>query len=118
MSDLATGTPRSGEEPVTRRDVLLWGVGGMLALGLGGCVAYEATPPAAPAPPAEVVPARPGPAHVWVEGHWAWRGPRRGYVWAPGYWAVPTTPGYVWVPGRWVPRRRGYVWVEGHWQRR
>ena len=93
---------------------------GLLLLALTGCAVYEpammATPPPPPAPLVEVAPEQPGPAYVWVAGHWAWRGPRRRYVWIPGYWAVPHAPGYVWVPGYWAPRPGGYVWVEGHWQ--
>jgi len=88
------------------------------AILLTGCVVAEPvvvrTPPPLPPPQVEVVPGAPGPAYVWVAGHWAWR--RGGYMWVPGYWAVPATPGYVWAPGHWAPRRGGYVWVEGHWR--
>lgn len=48
-------------------------------------------PPPPPAPVVVVQPLRPTPAHVWVQGQWAWNGYR--YVWAPGYWA-PTGPAY------------------------
>ncbi len=100
---------------------LRWLRTSLLGAGLlvAGC--YVATPvvqapPPAPAPQAEIVPPSPGPAYVWVGGHWAWRGPRRGYVWIPGYYAVPVQPGWVWVPGYWAPSGGGYVWVEGHWR--
>ncbi len=86
-----------------------------------GCVVREQvvrTPPPPPPVRVEVLPARPGPTYVWVPGHWAWRGPERGYVWVAGRYAVPESPGYVWVPGHWQPRRDGYVWVEGHWRPR
>ncbi len=88
-----------------------------------GCVVAPApvvvrTPPPLPPPRVEVIPGQPGPAHVWVPGHWAWQGPERGYVWAPGYWAVPQAPAHVWVPGHWETRHGGYVWVEGHWRPR
>ena len=89
---------------------------------LAGCYVAPpppvATPPLAPPPQTEVVPVAPAPCYVWVGGHWAWRGPRRGYVWVPGYYAVPAQPGYVWVPGHWAPGPGGYVWIEGHWQGR
>jgi hypothetical protein len=95
---------------------------GLLLFAATGCAVYEpvmvATPPPPPPARVEAVPAQPGPAYVWVEGHWAWRGPRRGYVWVPGYWAVPHAPGYVWMPGYWAPRPGGYVWIEGHWRLR
>ena len=95
---------------------------GLLLFAAAGCAVYEpammATPPPPPQPQVEAVPAQHGAAYVWVAGHWAWRGPRRGYVWVPGYWAVPHAPGYVWVPSHWAPRPGGYVWVEGHWQLR
>ncbi len=74
------------------------------------------TPPPAPPPRAEVAPPQPGPTHVWVAGHWAWR--RHEYVWVGGHWAIPRHPGWVWVPGHWAARRHGYVWVEGHWRPR
>jgi len=94
---------------------------GLVFLMAAGCAVYEpgyvATPPPPPAAQAEVAPPQPGPSYVWIGGHWAWRGPRRGYVWMPGYWAVPHGPGYVWVPGYWAPRPGGYVWIEGHWRR-
>ncbi len=89
-----------------------------LLLFVAGCIVREVvvrTPPPAPPAQLEMVPAQPGPAHVWVPGHWAWRGPERGYVWVAGHYAMPESPGYVWVPGHWEERRGGYVWVEGHW---
>lgn len=94
-----------------------------LSLFIAGCVVAERpvvvrTPPPVPPPITEVIPGRPGPAHVWVPGHWAWRGPARGYVWVAGHWAIPERPEYVWVPGHWQERRGEYVWIEGHWQPR
>lgn len=104
---------------LTRVGRMLCGVALLVAVG---CVIQEPvvvrTPPPAPPPQTEVVPAQPGPAYVWVPGHWAWRGPRQGYVWVAGHYAVPQTPGYVWVPGHWIARPGGYVWVEGHWRPR
>jgi hypothetical protein len=96
-------------------------VGGAL-LALAGCVVEQPVvvrqPPPVPATQVEVVPAPPGPTHVWVPGHWAWRGPRRGYVWVPGRYALPAHPGYVWIPGHWAQGPAGWVWVEGHWRAR
>jgi hypothetical protein len=28
----------------------------------------------------------PGPAYVWVGGHWNWRAPIHQHVWVPGVW--------------------------------
>jgi WXXGXW repeat (2 copies) len=86
---------------------------------LAGCVVAQPVVQAPPPPPplqGEIAPAAPGPAYVWVAGHWSWRGQARGYVWKPGRWAIPEAPGYVWVPGRWVPRHGGYAWIDGHWR--
>jgi WXXGXW repeat (2 copies) len=74
------------------------------------------TPPPPPPPRAEVIVPQPGPAHVWIAGHWAWDGRAGAYVWRPGYWAVPEAPTQVWVPAHWAARAGGYVWVEGHWR--
>ena len=94
-----------------------------VGLVLSGCVVAGPPEPvvtSAPPPPppvqVEVIPVAPGPAYVWVPGHWFWRG--RGYVWVPGYYAVPAQPGYVWVAPHWAPRRGGWVWVQGHWRAR
>jgi hypothetical protein len=85
-----------------------------------GCVVAEPAvhphPPPAPPAPVEVVPVAPGPAYVWIPGHWAWRGRHAGYVWVAGRYTV-TQPGHVWVPGHWAPRPGGHVWVPGHWRR-
>jgi WXXGXW repeat (2 copies) len=102
---------------VSHRRLALSLLGGLL-LG-AGCIVAEPgpmpSPPAAPPPQAEVAPPAPGPAYVWVPGHWAWRGRRWGYVWVPGRYAVPAQPGYVWMPAHWAPGPNGYVWVEGQW---
>ena len=74
--------------------------------------------PPLPVARVEVVAARPGPAHVWVAGHWNWQPDRGEYVWAPGLWAVPATPQHVWVPGHWVAHPDGHEWREGHWELR
>src|SRR2546423_14232301 len=50
-------------------------------------VYVESIPPLPPPRP-EVIVVQPGPAHVWVAGHWAWRPASRAYVWIPGVWVV------------------------------
>ena len=71
-------------------------------------------------PPArvEVVVPRPGPAHVWVPGHWNWVPDRGEYGWTPGVWVVPATPRHVWVSGHWAAHPEGHEWREGHWELR
>ena len=56
-----------------------------------------------------VVPRRPGPDYVWVNGYWY---PVRGrYVWREGYWAVPPYRGANWVG----PRYSNGLFYEGYW---
>lgn len=71
-----------------------------------------ASPP--PAARVEVIGVRPSPAHVWVGGHWTWRGK---WVWDGGRWVVPAYRNATWVPGHWDRRGHGWVWVPGHWRR-
>ena len=75
-----------------------------------------AAPPPLPIARVEVLPARPGPAYVWVGGEWAWRGPH-GYAWVPGRWVIPGYRGVAWVHGHWANGHGGHRWVEGHWHR-
>jgi hypothetical protein len=65
-----------------------------------------------PPPPPRVVrvlPARPGPEWVWVQGYWYPVG--RHYRWHEGYWTRPPYPGAHWV----VPRYEGGEFFEGYW---
>ncbi|MDQ2767468.1 MAG: YXWGXW repeat-containing protein [Gemmatimonadota bacterium] len=62
----------------------------------------------------EVVIERPGPAYVWLRGHWGYSG--GGYAWVPGRWERPDRPNRRWAEGRWARDRHGYFWVEGHWR--
>ena len=110
-----------------------------LALASTACVVkeYEAPPPSAPPvmtsdgqpveeegaadvgvdPPAPqpetVVVVRPSPQHVWIAGHWVWRGR---WIWIGGRWALGTS-GAVWIPGYWHHGPKGrWHWVRGHWR--
>ncbi|WP_307720439.1 hypothetical protein [Massilia atriviolacea] len=65
---------------------------------------YDVVRVAPPPPRYERVP-RPRAGHVWVPGHWEWRGNR-----------------HAWVGGQWMRERAGYVysqpaWIQrdGHW---
>jgi hypothetical protein len=65
-----------------------------------------------PPPPARVVrvlPARPAPEFVWVEGYWYPVG--RHYKWHEGYWTRPPYVGARWV----APRHDGRVHFAGYW---
>lgn len=66
-----------------------------------------------PPPPPRVVrvlPPRPGPQFVWVQGYWYPMGRR--YRWHPGYWTQPPYAGARWV----VPRYAGSQYYEGYWE--
>jgi hypothetical protein len=67
-------------------------------------------------PPArvEVRPVAPSPNHVWIGGHWAWRG--GAHVWVNGHYALPPGQGYVWEPARWANQNGQYTFFEGHWR--
>jgi hypothetical protein len=69
-----------------------------------------------PAPVAEVVPAAPGPAEVWLwqPGHWRWDG--REYVWQPGRYVERPHRAAQWVPPHWQERGPNWVFVAGHWR--
>jgi hypothetical protein len=66
----------------------------------------------APPPPrvVAVVPARPGPEFIWVEGYWYPVGGR--YRWHEGYWTRPPYGGARWVG----PRHDGDRFFEGYWE--
>ncbi|HWZ31494.1 MAG TPA: hypothetical protein VNX18_09195 [Bryobacteraceae bacterium] len=65
----------------------------------------------APPPPrvVAVVPARPGPEFIWVEGYWYPVGGR--YRWHEGYWTRPPYAGARWVG----PHHDGDRFFEGYW---
>ncbi len=89
-------------------------VAGFLAGLAAGCVTAPGPAFEPPPPRVEVVPAAPGAGHVWIAGHWAWRGGQ--YVWLPGRHVIARA-GRVWVPGHWEKRGRAWVWREGRWRR-
>jgi hypothetical protein len=66
----------------------------------------------APPPPrvVKVVPARPGPEFVWVEGYWYPVGGH--WKWHEGYWTRPPYVGARWVP----PRHDGRQYFAGYWE--
>jgi hypothetical protein len=50
--------------------------------------------------------------HVWVAGHWAWRGH---WDWVHGHWHAPPRKGAKWVPGQWTQKGKSWHWGAGHW---
>jgi hypothetical protein len=66
-----------------------------------------------PPPPPRVVlvlPARPDPEFVWVEGYWYPVG--RHYKWHEGYWTRPPYEGARWV----APHHDGERFFIGYWE--
>ena len=63
-----------------------------------------------PAPRAYVVPARPGPDYVWVEGYWYPEGGQ--YRWHDGYWSRPALNEGYWVEPYYLNGR----YVAGYWE--
>ena len=64
-----------------------------------------------PPPPPRVVsvlPPRPGPEFLWIEGYWYADGHH--YKWHEGYWTRAPYPGAVWV----VPHHDGTQFFEGY----
>lgn len=74
-------------------------------------VVIQAPPPP---PRREVVPARPMPGYIWVNGYWAWHDGR--HFWVSGHYERPPRPRAVWVEPRWERRGGGYVFIEGIWR--
>lgn len=71
-----------------------------------------------PANPKVVVvkPLKPGPKHIWVDGHWRWDKKRKEYIWIKGHWSKPKK-GHAWIPGHWKKVPGGFKWIPGHWKR-
>lgn len=63
-----------------------------------------------PAPRRYVVPVRPGPQFVWVEGYWYPQGHH--YAWHDGYWTRPPYAGAYWVE----PYYHHGTYVAGYWE--
>jgi len=59
-----------------------------------------------------VVPRRPGPDYLWIEGYWYPKANGRGYNWHQGYWTRPPFIGARWVP----PHYDGQRFYDGYWQ--
>jgi len=68
-----------------------------------------------PAVRVEVPGPRPGPMHVWQDGHWLWRNDGR-YVWHPGHWVLPPEGRTIWVRDDWANVAGAWHFVPGHWR--
>ena len=84
-------------------------LGGVSMLSAQVSIGVQIGPP----PPPRVVrvlPARPAPEFIWVEGYWYPVG--RHYKWHSGYWTRPPYAGARWVPAR----HDGRMFYEGYWE--
>jgi YXWGXW repeat-containing protein len=68
-------------------------------------------------PPPPVYEYTPGPrrGHVWVPGHWQWRG--NSHVWVQGHF-LRERPGYYYNQPRWVQHGDRWDYRGGGWSRR
>lgn len=55
---------------------------------------------------------QPKSGHVWVRGHWEWRGNK--WVWKSGHYERARAS-YDWQPGYWDKQGNRWHWVEGRW---
>jgi hypothetical protein len=82
----------------------------------GSTVSTVVIAPNPPPPPRdEMPPPSPGPAMVWMTGHWMWHPDAQSYVWVHGKYAEPPRDHAAWIPGHWNPRSDGWEWTDGHW---
>ena|SRR5437016_4138640 len=67
-----------------------------------------------PPPPrvVRIVPARPAPEFVWVEGYWYPVGHGNHWKWHQGYWTRSPYPGAIWY----APRYERDEYFEGYWE--
>jgi hypothetical protein len=68
-----------------------------------------------PPPPArvEILPTRPSPEAVWIDGEWLWR--RARWAWLPGRWVQPP-PGATFAAWAFVRGADGRLWyAPGAW---
>ena len=78
----------------------------------GPTLEYRNLPP----PPPPRIAHRPNMrrGHVWVDGHWEWRGTR--YRWVDGYW-LQARRGYAYQQPQWVQRNGQWTYIRGDWRR-
>ncbi|MES2322867.1 MAG: YXWGXW repeat-containing protein [Pseudomonadota bacterium] len=69
----------------------------------------------APPPPRFERSPRARRGHVWIPGHWSWRGNR--HEWVRGSW-VRERHGYVYHPSQWMERDGRWMMEPSRWDRR
>ncbi|MDD2713617.1 MAG: YXWGXW repeat-containing protein [Simplicispira sp.] len=72
--------------------------------------AYQVIP--APPPLRHEAQPRPRRGHVWVQGHWEWRGQR--HAWVPGQW-IQARPGQHYRQPQWDQRDGRWMMQRGGW---
>jgi hypothetical protein len=83
---------------------------GASAFGAQFSIGIQIGPPPRPRV-VRVLPPRPGPEHVWIEGYWYPPEGRR-YTWHGGYWTLAPYGGARWV----APRHDGRQFFAGYWE--
>lgn len=97
--------------------LLFFGCGGVPkpAVGMHPCDAFVEVPYPPPAAVAEVIPPKPRPEAVWMDGQWSWRG--RYYVWQRGGWVLPPPGGAYLAPWtRYYDRDGTLFFADGVWR--
>jgi hypothetical protein len=84
-------------------------LGGVSALAAQISIGVRIGPPPPPRV-VRIVPDRPGPEFIWIEGYWYPVGNH--YRWHQGYWSRPPYEGARWVG----PRHDGERFYEGYWE--
>ena len=78
---------------------------------LSGCRAVIVKPNE---PEIFVIPASPGPGHIYINDSWRWNPRTDSYETFQGYWSKPKKSG-IWIDGYWKKTRYGWKYVRGHW---
>ena len=63
----------------------------------------------------EVMPMRPSPSHIWINGHYGYQQNR--YIWNHGFYSVPPRGKTVWQRGEYYQNSNGYhTYKQGYWR--
>jgi hypothetical protein len=84
-------------------------LGGVSAVAAQISIGVRIGPPPPPRV-VRIVPDRPGPEFIWIEGYWYPVGNH--YRWHQGYWSRPPYEGARWVG----PHHDGERFYEGYWE--
>src|SRR6478736_138827 len=61
-----------------------------------------------------LIPASPGPGHIYINDSWKWNSRASAYKVSPGYW-TKSKKNAVWIDGHWRKTRAGWRYSKGHW---